>query len=246
MRQKLKIEPSDELAYWIGAVQADGYLRKYFDKHKKVTRVKLKFGIGEKSIPMVDKVKNISLEMMDRTGKIYKSRTRDAWTWEIRVKELMPIFSSLDIRFGDPPIPPIWALDKPEFFGAYLAGVIDGDGHIKLRRPKYPQCVIRISSAHSQELLEKSIEKILGCFASIRPAKDKKIYTLEFCVSSKTFKFVKKFIAPQLTLLYKRDRLLRFIESQFQENEVPIRELNPGLAGSASLRTPQPLTLPLS
>ncbi len=225
--EEIKLEPSEELAYWIGAVQTDGCLREKYDKNRDYTRVRIEFGICDKSLPMVEKVRQISSKILSRSGTLFKTK-RGYWYYELSVKQLIHTFRRLDIKFGDPPTPPKWTLEKPEFFGAYLAGVIDGDGDVRTRRPKYPQCAIRISSGSRQVDLQEALRRILGCSASISFdkgesfLKGRKIigsaYILEFCVSSKTFELIKDFVLPHITLIHKREKILQFIHSRFLEN----------------------------
>lgn len=227
MKEEIKLEPSEELAYWVGAVQTDGSLSEHHEKKRDKTRTRISFGIAEKSLPMVEKFRDISLRILSRRGKIYKLK-RGSWYYEITVKQLSPTFKSLGIQFGDPPVPPQWTLEKPKFFGAYLAGVIDGDGDVRIKRPRYPQCAIRITSGSKQIALLQAITRVLGCHASILYEKkdsylgDRKIsgasYRIEFCVSSKTFELIKDFVLPHMTLAHKREKILQFIHSRFLEN----------------------------
>ena len=102
-----------------------------------------------------------------------------------------------------------------------MAGLIDGDGDVRIKRQKYPQCVIRITSGFSQDFLAKCIKKNLNCSISISFRKKEseykgKImkgswYALEFYMSSKNEKFIKQFILPYINLPYKADKIRNYI-----------------------------------
>lgn len=171
---------------------------------------------------MVERVRKFASEILHRHGKIYKGSKIGLWYYCIHVKQLLPTFKSLDIQFGDPPKPPPWCMEKDQFFGAYLAGVIDGDGDITISRPKYPKCKIRITSGSPSVKLSKSIEDLLGCSTSIikqegmKTWKDRTFkstcYRLEFYVSRKTLDFIKDYILPQLTITHKIEKLQKFVK----------------------------------
>ncbi len=227
MNQELEIEPSVDLAYWVGAMQTDGSLWKYYRKEKAQFEFRLAMGVATKSLPMLQKVARLSAEIFQRHGKLYKRMSEDQWDYYVQVKQLLPLFRKLDIQFDDPPKPPKWVSAKPRFFGAYLAGVIDGDGCIVVKRPEYPQCMIRITSGLRQFALSKTIKQILKCSVYEQEFYQKKFikswgrmvegkwFISEFCVSSKTAKFVRDFITPHLQLIYKKERLENFIESRY-------------------------------
>ncbi len=229
MEKEIKVEPSEDLAYWVGAVQSDGCLTKYTvkrDKYrdKREIRIELSFHISSKSLPMLEKFKDVSEKIFDRHAQIWKVSGREEYRFHITVKRLLPLFKLLDITLSSPFFtPPKWAFQEFRFFGAYLAGLIDGDGDIAVKRPKYPQCAITISSGSFQDILSKSITKILGCF--VHQAKDFRIsimkdtgqiirgtrHRLAFYVSSKTSRFILDFVTPHLQLEYKKKKLEEFI-----------------------------------
>lgn len=227
MEQEIKVEPSEDLAYWIGAIQTDGSLWKYYRKEKRHFEFRLAMGVATKSLPMLQKVVELSAKIFKRYGKAYKRATEDQWDYYIQVKQLLSVFERLDIRFGDPPKPPIWCLEKPRFFGAYLAGAIDGDGCVRVGRPKYPQCFVTITSGSRQIELSESIKEILKCSVfqkefyqrrfvkSLGRIVEGKWCVLEFCVSAKTAKFILDFVVPHLQLIYKKERLEDFIGRRY-------------------------------
>ncbi len=198
---------------------------------------------------MIEKVRKIGSKILDRHGKIYLTKS-GYWYYEISTKGLMPLFRLLDIRFGDPPTPPKWVLGKREFFGAYLAGVIDGDGDVRIKRSKYPQCVVRVSSGSIPTDLIEAVKKILGCSVSI--GFDKRVsyldgrkisggcYRLEFYISSKPLQTIKEFVLPSITIQHKKEKIEKFADYS------SIRKLGPSRGIELRSSGPQPLALPLS
>jgi len=207
-----------EFAYWTGVAQSDGYFKKYYDKKRKQTSVIISLKVGKKSLPMLEKFVEISKKYLNRESSIFKNKI-GVWECHIGVKKLLNLFKSLDIKFSDPPILPNWVMNDPNFFGSYLAGLIDGDGDIRTKRQKYQQCVIRISSHKPQFELAEELRKILKCEVSIskRIRFKKKWCSLEFYVSKKNYVFIQKFVIPFIKLSYKADKLQNFINSKKNE-----------------------------
>jgi hypothetical protein len=154
---------SNNLSYLIGALQGDGCFCKYYanDRNNRKT-LRHVIRMEAMDLEMVKKVQETFNKIFNRNVKIYKGFDG---VYEIKylVKTLIPIFKKLDIRIKDPPIPPKWVNGNINFFGPYLAGVIDSDGSICIKRPQYPQCNIKIYSGHPQLELKKSIERHFKC-----------------------------------------------------------------------------------
>ncbi len=221
-------EPSEELAYWVGVVQSDGSFCSYVERSTSKIKCTISFGVSEKSLKMLEQFERLSFLLFKRKGSIFKSKTRKVFYSKIGVKSFIGIFQGLGIKFGDPPIPPIWTMQKPELFGAYLAGLIDGDGTVTIRRPEYPQCSVRITSGSKQLELAKYIRKVLKCSVWISSYKDKRKIDdrfsdcewsdIEFLVSSKTYEFFRRFVLPYIQLDYKKDKIRNYIISRWITN----------------------------
>jgi len=221
----MQVQPSVELAYWVGIVQSDASLERYQEKTREKLKYRISLTVAKKSLPMLLKFRNLSMMLLNRNSNVWKQSKREIWGMHIGVKNLLEIFDDLDIKFGDPPVPSIWIANSKKFFGAYLAGLIDGDGCVTIKRKKYPQCLIRITGGHEQTKLAKIIEINLKCatYFSHRIAvkflnnKDTKCnwFELGFLVSSKNYKFIYKHILPNLALQYKKERLQSFILERF-------------------------------
>lgn len=212
------VEPSEELAYWVGVAQSDGYLKRYHWKCEE--RVGLSFGISEKSLPMLTKFRSISDKILHRKSKIWKCKS--GWQYYVGMKSSMKLLRTLGIIISPVYLPPIWTVQEPKYFGAYLAGLIDGDGDIRVKRPKYPQCVIRITSGLVQDFLQKQLESSLDikilqtrrCGKKFIKGKfyDTRWVTLEFYVSKRVHHFLLKYVIPQMVMFYKKEKLLQFID----------------------------------
>ncbi len=218
---EMLLKPSAELAYLVGVIQCDGCLDIYHNKRRGITYYRISVSVGKKSLPMLERFQSIANSILGSNVKMYKCKN-EAFKCTIGVKRLLKPFEDLDIILSDPPIPPKWVILNSTYFGAYLAGLIDGDGCIVVKRPKYPRCVIEIVSGNKQTILAKATEEILGCsvFQRYRNPirKNGRIgngwYELSFYVSSKTLKFVSDFVMPHLQLVYKREKLQEFISNR--------------------------------
>ncbi len=205
------LEPSVELGYWVGVAQTDGSLKHYKNS------VQISLCISSKSLPMLMKFEEISFKVLNKHSNVWKEKSRDLFDYHYHVKSMLPLFDELGIDFKDPPKPPKWCLDNFSIFGAYLAGVIDGDGCIWLTEPKDYNglvCRAKISCGSKPLELEEAIRKFLNCKTRIIKVKSKwgEGYNLEFLISSKNYKFVKEFVLPHIAISYKYQRLNSYME----------------------------------
>lgn len=216
--KEVEIEPSKELAYLLGVAQADGYLKRFLWKGEE--RIGLDFGVAEKSLPMLEKFRDLSDRVFGRKTSIWKDK-KGVWRYHLSVKSLLQKFRDLQIIVSPVYLAPVWAVKEKSYFGAYLAGLIDGDGDVRIKRPKYPQCVIRITSGLVQDFLQKQLEALLTVKVSQTRMSGKRVIkgkivdskwvSLEFYVSKRVYQFLLKYVIPQMVLSYKKDKLLQFI-----------------------------------
>ena len=226
MKKNIVIQPSTELAYWVGVVQSDGSLKIYNEKGRKNPRYRISLSVSKESLPMLIKSQRICKDVFNRNIKIFKSKTREIWNLNIRIKSLLKLFHKLDIKFNRSFSPPKWCSESPEFFGAYLAGVIDGDGNVTVKRRKYPQCLVRIFSGQREEKLANEIRRTLGCCVSIYKKDEKRYFAkenrvidgtwfeLNFLISSKNYKFIENFVLSNIMLPHKKERIKFFIQNR--------------------------------
>jgi hypothetical protein len=218
-----KIVPSEELAYWVGVVRTDGCLKFHTNKNGNVDS-RISLHVAEKSLPMSVKFQRISSEILNRKSKIWKG-CGHLFYFHIGVAKILNQMKGMDIIFGDPPIPPDWCLKSPNTFGAYMAGVIDGDGMVKIIGHRYPQCKIKISSGIEQVELASRIREIYGCWVGIYKRHhfskiDERIvegnwFELEFYVSRKNISSFSNFVLPHLEIKHKRDKLENYIRTRY-------------------------------
>lgn len=102
-----------------------------------------------------------------------------------------------------------------ELLGGYLAGIIDGDGHIKLKSKNksrvIQQCVIRITFDHENIKLKEIIEEKLKCKVHFEYSKSKAT-DLCFYVSSKNIKWIEKYLIKEIKITKKRLKLNDYIK----------------------------------
>jgi hypothetical protein len=124
-----------DLLWWFGVLQTDCYI------HKKDGEIReLRLLVGRKSLPMLIKWKEVLDKM---TGKIhrveiwksYDKRYKKVWTGfvvrDVSRERILALIQRLPyIGLGDDFVK--WISTKP--LGPYLAGIIDGDGHIQIRK----------------------------------------------------------------------------------------------------------------
>src|SRR3989344_390585 len=224
MLENLEIKPSEDLAYWIGVAQTDGCFNKYINKHNGKIRYRVDLVVGEKSLPMLIKFNRLSYNLFKRKSGILKLGNGEFGTY-ISVKELLATFVKLNIIFDDTPSPPNWTKHDEKLFGAYLAGIIDGDGNVEIKRPKYLQCLIIIFDGSSQDELALSIKNMLKCsvkiykFQKMKNLHNKNTlctwYELHFLLSNKNSEFFYNYILPHLTIEHKRDKTSKFLETRY-------------------------------
>lgn len=183
--------------YMLGVLHSDGCIYKFKSK------LRLNLTVGIKSKNMIEKFTRIFNELYGRTCSYRQSRVGSRLMLQTSINSI-----SKKIKKNEDAIDLSNLLDLE--FGAYLAGVIDGDGHIKVKSSKCrknPQCMIRIFSDHFLVNLANEIEKRMGC--KVHCFKDKRSCCYETCfyVSSKNFHYMAQNVACNLVLLHKKERL---------------------------------------
>ena len=222
--QELSKFYTTDFAYWIGVVQSDGYFKKQFVKKTGKILYYIALHIGKKSLPMQKKFKIISRKLFNRKGGsyVYTSPEKQIrYMYQFSCKEFLNLFEYFSIRLVDPPTPPKFIRKDNRLFGAYLAGMIDGDGDVRVCRPKYPQCKVRISGRCCPHALISTIKDIMGCKVNHRKRVALKnirgrefigtTYIIEFYVSKKNITFINEKVMPHLALAYKKAILQKYI-----------------------------------
>ena len=94
-----------------------------------------------------------------------------------------------------------------------MAGLIDGDGHVKIKNNRdriIPQGVIRIASDRPLDAVAKLIRSNLACEVHFEYAKQSKGVDTCFYITKKNIDFLKINVHPMLRLLFKKEKLLRY------------------------------------
>jgi hypothetical protein len=219
------LKPSCELAYWVGVAQTDGSVKKriYFDgsQNRKKYLVRIEFGVSKRSLLMLKRFKEISKKILMRDNKIFFNK-RCQYNFYLGIKSFSQDLHRLDISFSDPPTPPFWCILDVSFFGAYLAGVIDGDGSVRISYRKYPQCQIRISSGFPQDDLKKAIALVFNSSAWIIKKKERvslvegrrilnrNDWVLEFTFNKKNKDLFLEYVLPWVQIKHKKEKLEKF------------------------------------
>ncbi len=200
-------------AYFIGILHSDGCIYRFVDKKRKRTHIRLSLSVAEKSLPMAKKFQKIFFDSFGRTVNLRKKPDKNLYVIQTSINRLYDLFE----RWEGGVIPPE-ICENPSLFGAYLAGYIDGDGSIKLKKhktkDKYIACVIRIASGKALVDLLELIRFHLNCEAHFYKTYNKKGSGYDNCfhVSSKNFEYVHDYLLPHLALDYKRKKINYYIK----------------------------------
>jgi len=210
----------EDIAYFVGVLHTDGCIFTYSFGNK--TRHRYILDVGKKSIPMLKKTRDIFYERFGRTLKIRKKLHKNenpTFLIEVDVANLRDVFARLKI--DKKKLAP-WIKNNRRFFCAYLAGVIDGDGDISIKRPQYPQCQVRITAGEELPVLMRLICQYLRCSCGLQTAlvsthslprakaKFGVAYRHCFYLSKKNMKIMKKFVLPHIQIRHKKQKLLDF------------------------------------
>lgn len=214
---------SEDFAYWVGVAQTDGYFKRQFVKSIKRERFFIVLIVGPKSLPMQNKFIDISQNLFGINGSTYKHINKEGFTsfcYHFGCKNLIDVFDEFEIDFKKV-FPPDWVLKNSKLFGSYLAGVIDGDGDIRITRPKYPQCFVRISSQCKLDKLIDNIKIILNCGVNTRQRTLQSkianrnvigsVWVTEFKISCKNIDFFRRFVISKIALDHKRNKIREYI-----------------------------------
>jgi hypothetical protein len=213
-----------DLAYFIGVLHTDGCICAYRFRDKMRHRYIL--NVGKRSLPMLKKTRGIFHEGFGRTLKIRRKLHKNenpTFLIEVDIASLRDTFARWNIDKKE--LAP-WIKNSRRFFCAYLAGVIDGDGDISIKRPQYPQCQVRITAGEELPVLMGLIRQHLNCSCNIQKAivstyslprakvKFGVAYRHCFYLSPKNMRAFRKLVLPHMQIKHKRQKLLEFYKIQ--------------------------------
>ncbi|MBM3303795.1 MAG: hypothetical protein FJY76_01765 [Candidatus Aenigmarchaeota archaeon] len=201
-----------EILWWFGVLHTDCYV------HKKCGKiVELRLLVSEKSLPMLIKWKRILDQLTGKEHwierwKTYDKRYDKSW---MRFVVRDASFSRIAILLQKIPCPMFgddfaeWIRSKP--LGPYLAGVIDGDGHIQIRKRYFDrgyEKLMKITDCKSDNLL--LIQKLLvGCGMPKGYITEYKNHSDLWVYINKNFeKWLINNVAPYLTIERKLRKIL--------------------------------------
>jgi hypothetical protein len=209
------------LSYFIGALHSDGTFYLFKDKKRNRNSYRIRFQVGEKSLPMLHYLRQIFATELGRELTINLDCVNEygtnIYSLGTSVNELLPLLSALGV---DKHSLPKSLVTNKRLFCAYLAGLVDGDGDIRIKRPAYPQCEIRITSGKASQKLRRLISRHLTCSARIEKVYVNSIiggrpltgtgYKHSFYLSSKNLPDFIKLVYPHVQIKHKREILQRF------------------------------------
>ena len=214
---------NEDFAYWVGVAQTDGYFKRQFVKSIRRERFFIVLGVGPKSLPMQNKFKEISQKLLGRGGSTCVMKRKEGFTiheYKFGCKNLIDLFNKFKINFSSVLIPPPFVLNNDSLFGAYIAGVIDGDGDITIRRKQYPQCYIRITGSCEPTDLIQTIKSRFNCgvYTEHREKKSQiasrrivgHFQITEFIISPKNYDLIAKYVLKHISLPHKRDKIIEY------------------------------------
>lgn len=211
MKNPQKIRVDENLAYFIGVLQSDGCLYLFFDKKKNWKSIRLSLYVAQKSLPMSRKFKNMFREKFGRDVNIRKVPNKNLYAIQTSINSLYHIFS----EWNEYKIPFEIKQDR-KLFGAYLAGLIDGDGHIKIKKHQndraLPQGLIKIASDRPLGILRALIRSHAGCSVHFDYDRNSNGVCTCFYITKKSIPFIMRCVYPHLAMQYKMEALKEFSE----------------------------------
>jgi hypothetical protein len=198
---------NNNIAYFLGALHSDGCIYQFYDKKEKRIRYRLLFCVSKKSLLMLKRCQFILEKELNRKLNIRQNKNGYFRMETCVNKTPWLIMNNYEI--------PSEIKKSSSLFGAYLAGVIDGDGHIHIKNNKdrkIPQCAVKIASAEPLREIKRLTEKHMGCSVNFEFTKNERGqgYKTYFYVSYKNFDFIEKYLLPYIQLEHKKERLIQF------------------------------------
>jgi len=209
--QLTNVPIDEDVAYLIGVLQSDGCIYEFYERKTNRHRIRLSLGVGMNSLPMSEKFKRILAESLNIHVTIRKSPSREnSYQIQTSINRKAKLFREWKKEELNNEIS-----NKIELFGAYLAGLIDGDGHVKIKNNHdrdIPQCIIRIAEDRPMKTLQQLILKFFNCQVHFEKNADSKCVQTCFYISKRNIVLFYKYVYPHLTLKHKLWRLSRYLE----------------------------------
>lgn len=194
----------ETVAYFIGVLHSDGCIYIFNDKKYNRKVIRLSLNVGEKSIPMAMKFKEILSDYFDRTVNLRKVPNKNSFVIQTSINRLYNVFK----KWENNQLPNEIKKDA-KLFGPYLAGLIDGDGHLKLKNNKdrrLKQLIIRICGPKKLADVKKIIERYTSSKVHFVNYKNKNCFDTCFYVTYKNLLFLENHVFPNIVMPYKKQR----------------------------------------
>lgn len=200
---------NENVAYLIGVLNSDGYLYLFLDKKRNRKIYRLRIDVAGKSLPMIKKFEAIFNETFGKEVHVYDNQRWNRYEFGTSINQLRSFFKPLE----NGEIYPIMKRN-PELFGAYLAGIIDGDGHVQKKNNKdrkIPQMRIEICGPNPLFEIKEGIERFTRSKVNFIKNKGENSYDTYFYVTGKNRYFLENFVIPHLALDYKKENLQKYL-----------------------------------
>jgi len=201
---------NENVAYLIGVLNSDGYLGLFLDKKRNLKIYRLKIDVAGKSLPMIKKFEVIFNETFERNVHVYDNQRWNRYEFGTSINRLRSFFKPLE----NGGIYPIMRFN-PKLFGAYLAGIIDGDGHVQKKNNKdrkIPQMRIEICGPNPLLEIKEGIEHLTRSKVNFIKNKGENSYDTYFYVTGRNRYFLENFVIPHLALDYKKENLQKYLD----------------------------------
>ncbi len=205
------VKIDEDIAYLIGVLQSDGCIYEFYDKKRNRLHIRLNLGVGKNSLPMSEKFKQTLKKSLNITVNIRKAPSaKNAYVIQTSINRTAEIFREWKKEELNNEIS-----QNIKLFGAYLAGLIDGDGHIKVKHNndrKIPQCIIKIAEDRPMKTLQQLLYKFFNCKSYFEKHNNSKCVETCFYISKKNIDTFYKYVYPHVTIKHKVERLDCFLK----------------------------------
>jgi len=208
--QSQNIVIDEDIAYLIGVLQSDGCIYEFYDKKRNRKQIRLNLTICEKSLPMAEKFRNVLMNKLSIHTNIRKKTCDNAFMLQTSINRTAHILREWKKEELNNEIN-----SKIELFGAYLAGLIDGDGHIQIKHNtdrRIPQMRIEIAEDRPMKVLQHLLYKFFNCKTHFTKCRTSNCIETCFYVSKKNIKLLELYVYPYIMILHKKERFQKFLE----------------------------------
>ena len=206
--QSKNVTINEDVAYLMGVLQSDGCIYNFYDKKRKKMYTRLILTVAPKSLPMAIRFQKILSQYFGITVNLRNIPNTHYYRIQASINRLKDNFANLKNEHLLEPV-----RCNISLFGAYLAGLIDGDGHIKIKNNHdriFPQCVVRISEDHPMYTVNYLLKKFFDCNSHFEKDANSRCIDTCFYISEKNIHLFYKYVYPHITLKHKIERLNTF------------------------------------